>query len=334
MLSEYLREDQMKEILMMKGAKKLVEVCGNVQPGEKVLVLSDFAKVSIARCMAAAAHQRNAEVVIILMSPRKMHNEPLPEMVGQAMQKADIIFVPTSWSIAHTEARVQASKMGVRIINMPSYEEETLMSGGIDLDFEKQAPLVEKVAELLTKAKVARVTTAKGTDITMNLEGRSGAALTGLAHKPGVFCTPPDVEARVTPMEGSSEGVVVVDGSIPVPGIGLITEPIKVTVEKGNATKIEGGKQAQCFADILAKANDPGAYNIAELGIGLNPMAKLIGVMVEDEGSLGTIHIAVGTSAAFGGKVRTQLHLDMMIRQPTLELDGKKIIDNGKLLIA
>lgn len=324
----------MREILMMKGARKLVEVCGNVQPGEKVLVLSDFEKVSIARCMAAAAHQRGAEVVMTLMAPRKMHNEPLPEVVGQAMLKADIIFVPTSWSIAHTEARVQASKMGVRIINLPSYEEETLISGGIDLDFEKQAPLVEKVADALTKAKTARVTTAKGTDITLNIEGRSGAALTGLAHQPGVFCTPPDVEARVTPMEETSEGVIVVDGSIPVPEIGLITDPITVTVAKGYATKIEGGRQAQFFSDILAKANDQGAYNIAELGIGLNPMAKLIGVMVEDEGSLGTIHIAVGTSAAFGGKVRTHLHLDMMIRQPTLALDGNVVIEKGTLLIA
>jgi leucyl aminopeptidase (aminopeptidase T) len=323
----------MKEILMMKGARKLVEVCGNVQAGEKVLVLSDFAKASIAQAVAAAAHQRNAEVVISMMPPRKMHNEPLPEIVAQAMRKADIIFAPTSWSIAHTEARVEATKAGVRIINMPSYQEETLISGGIDVDFEKQAPLVEKVAQILTQAKIARLYTPLGTNITLNLEGRSGAALTGLAHKPGVFCTPPDIEARITPVEGTSEGVVVVDGSIPVPEIGVILEPIRVTVQKGNVTKIDGGKQAQLFSDILANAKDPGAYNIAELGIGLNHMAKIIGVMVEDEGSLGTVHIGVGTSAAFGGKVRTQLHLDMMIRQPTLELDGKVLLEKGSLKI-
>jgi len=323
----------MKEVLMMKGARKLVDVCGKVQAGEKVLILSDFAKVSIAQAIAAAVHQKNAEAVISLMPPRNMHNEPLPDTVAEAMKKADIIFAPTKWSIAHTEARVAATKAGVRIINMPSYEEETLISGGIDLDFEKQAPLVEKVAAVLTEAKVARVVTPLGTDITLGIEGRSGAALTGLAHKPGVFCTPPDVEARVTPVEGTSAGVIMVDGSIPVPEIGVITQPIKVTVQGGNAVKIEGGKQAHLFSDILAKANDPGAYNIAELGIGLNPMSKIIGVMVEDEGSLGTVHIAVGTSAAFGGKVRTHLHLDMMIRQPTVTLDGKVILDKGRLYI-
>ena len=261
-----------------------------------------------------------------------MHNEPLPEIVAQAMRKADIIFAPTSWSIAHTDARIEATKAGVRIINMPSYQEETLISGGIDLDFEKQAPLVEKVAMILTEAKVARVVTPLGTDITLGIEGRSGAALTGLSHKPGVFCTPPDVEAGVTPVEETSEGVIMVDGSISVPEIGVITQPIKVTVQGGNAIKIEGGKQNQLFADILANANDPGAYNIAELGIGLNPMAKIIGVMVDDEGSMGTVHIAVGTSAAFGGKVRTQLHLDMMIRHPTITLDGKVILDNGNFM--
>jgi len=323
----------MKEILMMKGAKKLVDICGKVQPGEKVLIVSDFEMVSIARAVAAAAHQRNAEVVISLMAPRKMHNEPLPDTVAEAMKKAHIIFAPTKWSIAHTDARIEATKAGVRIINMPSYKEETLISGGIDLDFEKQASLVKKVAMALTEAKVARVVTPLGTDITLGIEGRSGAALTGLSHEPGVFCTPPDVEARVTPLEGTSEGIIIVDGSIPVPEIGVITEPIKVTVKEGNAAKIEGGKQAQIFSDILKNAADPGAYNIAELGIGLNPMSRIIGVMVEDEGSFGTVHIAVGTSAAFGGKVKTRLHLDMMIRQPTVTLDDRVILDKGNLYI-
>lgn len=177
----------MKEILMMRGARKLVDVCGKVQPGEKVLIVSDFGMVSIAQAIAAAVHQKNAEAVISLMPPRKMHNEPLPDTVAEAMKKADIIFAPTTWSIAHTEARVAATKAGVRIINMPSYLEETLISGGIDLDFEKQAPLVEKVAMILTGAKVARVVTPLGTDITLGIEGRSGRPLPDCPINQGFF---------------------------------------------------------------------------------------------------------------------------------------------------
>jgi leucyl aminopeptidase (aminopeptidase T) len=154
-----------------------------------------------------------------------------------------------------------------------------------------------------------------------------------MAHDRGVFATVPDVEARVTPMEGTSNGVFYVDGSIPLPEIGLIKEPIKVTVKDGFAVKIEGGQEADILRQVLENAKDPAAYNIAELGIGMNTAARLMGVMLEDEGSFGTIHIAVGTSAAFGGKVSTNLHLDMMIRKPVLTLDGEVILDRGKLMI-
>ena len=323
----------MKEILMVKGAQKLVNVCGKVQAGEKVLIVSDFTRVSIAKTVAAAVNQRNAEPVISLMPPRKMHGEALPDTVGEAMRRADIIFVPTKWSIVHTEAWLAAKKAGVRIVNMPAYEEEMLISGGLEADFEKQAPLAERVAMAFTGAKVARVVTSLGTDITLGIEGRDGLALTGLSHKPGEFSSPPDIEARVTPVEGTSEGVIMVDGSIVVPEIGMITEPIKITVKGGYAVKIEGGSRRVIFSDILGNAGDQDAYNIAELALGLNPLAKVIGVMLEDEGAWGTVHIAVGNSESTGGKVKIKLHLDMILRQPTVTLDGKVILDKEKLYI-
>lgn len=323
----------MKDLVLKKNAYKIVTVCANVKKGEKVTIVTDFNKVDLAEAIASCCLELQAEVVITVMEPRKMHNQKLPEAVAAAMAASDVLFVPTTWSIAHTEARIRACKAGARVINLPALERETLISGAIDLDFVAHEPLVKKVADLLTKAKVARVTTDIGTDITMSLEGRDGAALACLSHNPGQFATVPDVEARATPVEGTANGVIYVDGSIPIPEVGLVQNPIKVTVKDGFATKIEGDAKAEAFSKVLEDANDPSAYNIAELGIGMNTAAKLIGVMLEDEGSFGTIHIAVGTSAAFGGKVSTNIHLDMMIRNPVLYLDGKPILDRGKLLI-
>ncbi|MGI6128930.1 MAG: aminopeptidase [bacterium] len=323
----------MADIVFAKGAHKIVTVCGKVKPGEKVVVVTDYHKMDMAEAVAAAALQQGAEVVITTMEPRKVHNEELPAAMAAAMKEADVIIAPTTWSIAHTAARVEATKRGARTVNMPAYERQTLISGGIDCDFEAIAPMVRKMSDLLTQAKVARVTTDLGTDITLGLEGRDGAALVGMAHEPGSFATIPDVEARITPLEGTANGVMYVDAAIPLPEIGLINEPIKVTVKDGNAVKIEGGKEARIFREALEAANDPLVYNIAELGIGMNPDARLIGVMVEDEGTWGTIHIAVGTNAAFGGTVRTSLHLDMMMLNPVLELDGKVVLDRGKFLI-
>lgn len=323
----------MKDLVLRKNAFKIATICANVQKGEKVTIVTDFNKVDLAESIASCCLELQAEVVITVMEPRKMHNQKLPEAVAAAMAASDVLFVPTTWSIAHTEARTRACKAGARVINLPALERETLISGAIDLDFVANEPLVKKVADLLTKAKIARVTTDIGTDITMSIEKRDGAALACLSHNPGQFATVPDVEARVTPVEGTANGVIFVDGSIPIPEVGLIQNPIKVAVKDGFATKIEGDAKADAFRKVLEDANDPYAYNIAELGIGMNTCAKLIGVMLEDEGSFGTIHIAVGTSAAFGGKVSTNIHLDMMIRNPILYLDDKPILDRGKLLI-
>ena len=92
---------------------------------------------------------------------------------------------------------------------------------------------------------------------------------------------------------------MVVDGSILAPGINLLNEPVTMTVRNGFVVDIRGGEQATRFADILRNAKDPNVYNIAELGIGMNPKAELRGSMVEDEGCMGTIHIAVGTNTSF-----------------------------------
>jgi len=323
----------MKEILMMKGARKLVEECAAVKEEEKVVIVTDFNLINIAKVVASAVHERKAEVVIVSMAPRKTHNEELPPVVAAAMKKADVIFVPTTYSIAHTKARTDATDAGARVINMPDYREDLLMSPAlVEVNLKAREPLIKKIAEMLTEAKEAYVTSPLGTDIKLGLEGRKGAALTGLIHEPGQFGSPPDLEARITPVEGTAEGTIVVDGSITA--VGLLSEPITVTVRNGFAQEIRGGEQARRFADILAKANDPNVYNIAELGIGQNPQAQLNGIMTEDEGALGTIHIAVGTSGAFGGKIRTSVHLDMIIKGTTVKLDSKTSIKDGKVVVS
>jgi leucyl aminopeptidase (aminopeptidase T) len=322
----------MNWIQMMKGATKLVETCANVKKGENVLIVTDINKLNIAEVVASAAVEKGAEVVISIMLPRQMHGEEPPDTIAESMKKADVIFTPTTFSIAQTKARTEAQKYGARVVNMPAFTEEMLISGGIEVDFLAQKPIAERIAQLLTDAKRARVTSQAGTDIVMSLEGREGFACTGLAHDKGSYTPVPDIESRIAPVEGTAKGSIVVDGSVPIPGIGLISEYIIVVVEKGIATEISGGREAEVLKETLANSRDQNVYNIAELGIGLNPKAHLIGDMLEDEGSFGTIHIALGTNSSFGGKTSAPLHIDMMIRNPTLYLDDAMIMKEGQLL--
>jgi leucyl aminopeptidase (aminopeptidase T) len=72
------------------------------------------------------------------------------------------------------------------------------------------------------------------------------------------------------------------------------------------------------------------AYNIAELGIGLNPGAKIIGNPLVDEKVMGTIHVAIGDNSTMGGVVKAGIHLDGIVKGPTLTAGSKVLIKHGK----
>jgi leucyl aminopeptidase (aminopeptidase T) len=106
-----------------------------------------------------------------------------------------------------------------------------------------------------------------------------------------------------------------------------LTEPITLTIEKGEVVNIAG---SESFADYLREklAEKEGNRNIAELGIGTNPRAKRPDNILESEKILGTIHIALGDNSSFGGKVKTPFHQDFVFFKPTVTLitaEGTKI---------
>jgi leucyl aminopeptidase (aminopeptidase T) len=207
-----------------------------------------------------------------------------------------------------------------------------MISGGIEADFDKQRPVCKKIAQLFRDGKKAHLTTPLGTDLSLDLEGRRGNALTCIVE-PGEFSTVPTIEANFSPNEGTAEGTIVADASIPYLGIGVLTEPVKVKVHEGMITEITGGIQAKMLKDNLEKQNDPMVYNIAELGVGLNPKARMCGIMLEDEGVFGVVHIGIGTNITLGGKIKAAVHYDLLMYQATLELDGSLILKDGQLEI-
>lgn len=322
----------MKEILMMRGASKLVNINTRIRPHEKVVILTDYFKINIAKMLATAVTESGAEPAIMIMAPRQAHGMEPPAALAAALAEADVIFTPTEKSLGQTVAISEARKKGARIVILSEITEDLLISGPIEADFEAQEPICKKIADLLSKAKEAKATSKLGTNITMSLSGRNGRVLSGLIWNPGDFGSPPNIEASICPVEGTAEGTVVVDGSIA--GIGKLTSPVKLKVEKGLVTKIEGGVEALTLKNTLDSAKDVNAYNIAELGIGLNPKSKLTGFLLEDESILGSIHIALGTNIFMGGKVKSLMHIDQIILKPSLWLDNNPIIEDGELKVS
>lgn len=205
------------------------------------------------------------------------------------------------------------------------------MIRGLNADYKKIAALTLKLKKVFEKTRTVRVTSPAGTDITMDISGRTAYASKGLFHKKGESGNLPTGETFVAPLEGTSQGVVVVDGSMA--GLGMMKNAnIRIKVENGYATEIKGGPEAKKLIKLL-DAHGKDARNVAEFGIGTNDKAKLSGILLEDEKVMGTIHIAFGDNKSMGGSVRVASHLDGLVKKPTVYFDGKIIMKDGKLLL-
>jgi leucyl aminopeptidase (aminopeptidase T) len=203
---------------------------------------------------------------------------------------------------------------------MPGITENMMVSGGMTADYEKINNIAITLNKKLEIAKKIRVVTDSGTDITFDLEGCKWYMDTGMCREPGRSSNLPAGELYIAPRDAN--GVFVVDGSMS--SFGILDSPLEFTVKKRYVTNVKG-KYAQMLNSILDKVGTK-ARNIAEFGIGINPEARLIGNVLEDEKVGGTIHIALGDNSTFGGDVIAGIHLDGIIKEPHLYVDGERFI--------
>jgi len=311
----------------MKGARIAVETCMKVKPEEAVLIVTDTRRLRIAEAFAYASASIGAKTVTTIMEPAQEHAKEPPRPVAEAMKAAEVVLIPTTKSLSHTDARRAASKAGARIASMPGITEDMMRVGGLTADYKQIAALTDKVANILEKAKRVRVTTPSGTDLTMNIEERPPLRDTGLYHKAGEWGNLPAGEVCSAPVEGTSNGVLVFDsmGS-------TVTQPLEITVKDGWAKRFDGPDAARL--ESLLKAADKNAYNIGELGIGTNPKARITGKVLEDEKVLGTVHIALGDNTSYqGGHTKSKIHLDGILFQPTVKVDAHLLMQRGELLV-
>jgi len=327
----------MKEMLAVQGARTIVENCASIKKGEKVFIVTDYKTFSSAILIAQEAYAIGADVDIGIMKSRDLDGQEPTECMAAAMKKADVVLTPVSKSLAHTRATDESLMEGARVLSLTAISEELIASPAFKVDFKKQAPIVEKVAQLFTETDELTITTPAGTNLKVGLKGRKGNAHKCLVDSPGQFSAAPNIEANFSPVEGTTEGIFIADASIPYLGIGLLSTPVIFTIEKGRIVKIEGGQEAEKIKNIWKEQNDPNVYNIAQVAVGLNPKIKVaIGRLGcnYDEGAFGTAHIGIGTSLGLGGKVRATTHFDALMNKPTIVLDGEKeILKDGDLLI-
>ena len=320
--------EDLLELEMIRTSKSIVEECLSVRPDEEVVVITDPRKVGVAKSIATAANAAGATTVTSIMPLLDSHGNEPPPTIAESMKTADVAFTCTTHAITHTHARLEAAEAGTRSGILRGVTEDMMVEGAMSVDFEELRRVTEALATLMTDASRATVTSDEGTDVEFSIEGTQAHSLDGYFHEEYGFATLPPGEAPTHPVEGTANGTIVVDVSMD--NIGMLDEPIRLEVQDGFVTEVSGGDEAEQLREILANS-DENAGNLAEFAIGTNPKARLIGNTAEDKKKAGTMHFAIGDNESLGGSTRSDIHLDGVLRKPTVRLDDRTVVKDGVL---
>jgi leucyl aminopeptidase (aminopeptidase T) len=297
------------------------------------IVTDTNSEAEIGRRMAERALERGADAVLIHMAGRTVHGEELPAQVGAAIRDSDVAILLTSVSASYAPSVTAAVHSGVRVLSMPGVRADMFEVGAMTADYHAVLNLTERWGERFARGKAVTVTTGAGTNITADLGGWERAPLldTGrLARGTGALTNMPAGEVAICPIEGSTRGQVVVDLTVstsPRP----VADPICVTVTDGRVTGINGGDEAQGLSKALDK-HGPSAYSVAEIALGTNPLARHIGVVIEDEKALGSGHLGFGHAVGLGGSNVSGIHVDGIFSKASLAIDGMHLVNNGEIV--
>jgi leucyl aminopeptidase (aminopeptidase T) len=314
--------DQPPMTELHQAVSTVVRRCLAVKAGEEVLVIADGETRAIGEALRGEASDVSADAVLAVMDERATDGTEPPRTLAAALAKCDVFIAPTSQSLSHTTARKRASDAGARGATMPGVTAD-MLARVMAVDFDTMAARSNDVADLLDQAASAHVSCPLGSDLTLDLTGRPGIADDGNLTAPGAFGNLPCGEGFIAPLTG--EGKIVASSLAP---LGLSREPATLTVAGGHIVAADDGLGPE-YLDRLRAHGELGT-NIAELGVGTNDRARLTGNVLEDEKILGTVHVAFGASAGIGGTVSVPIHLDVVILDATLEVDGRQVLDAGR----
>ncbi|MDI6708017.1 MAG: aminopeptidase [Candidatus Thermoplasmatota archaeon] len=307
---------------LQESAKTIISTCMGVRKGERAVIIIDTSKENIGQALFEAAKEVKAEPVLVKILPTKADNEEPPAAVAEAMKHADVIIAATEFSLTHTEARKAATRSGARIAALPGITEEIFES--LSADFEEIEKRIKKIYWAVRNCRKIEIETKLGTYVTLSTDGRKWVTEdTGICRERSKLTNLPAGEIFIAPNEGSANGTLIVDGSFGK----KLQNPLRIIVKDGFAES--ENEEAE---KLLTKKGKLGRA-VGEFGIGLNPKAKIIGFPLQDKKALGTCHLSFGDNFAFGGKIKCGAQAVAVIKEPTVKVDGRVILEEGKLVI-
>lgn len=347
----------MTKIALLKRAMVILEHCLLLKPGDRILVLFDETiEERLPKVLASASAILGAEAQSMAYVPRRWTfereycqfggawrlKETLPKVVIAAMGGADcVVIINSDMDIFFSPSLREMLKAGLRVLLLPylfNQERFLRLMPETKEEIDELKEVSERYFQILDKAQHARITSPGGTNIEMRLGNHKtgcskGVVGTGEGGFVGGMELLPAGQVIRVPNKGSANGKIVLNRSLMAHEYTKLHEPIELIVKDGYVVEIRGGIEAERVKDFLAGWNDPEIYNITELGIGTNPRCRFAGIAApaEDTHTRGQVTLALGNDTHLGGNTFASCHIDSTMWQPSLELDGKVVVERGKL---
>lgn len=319
------------------GVYQAVNTCVKVKPNENAVILTDNKLKAIAMRFAEELKKITPNLKIYVLDDYGKRPFKIPPFILEDVKKSDAVFDITEYiygdmPVLYEPLNKAVAESKTRMASLVDID-ESVLKDGMNADYEKISRFSKKIYGIVKNAEKIRVVTDLGTDFTVTL-GYKWAVLDGIPV-PGKWVNLPDGEVLTAPK--NVEGTVVVDGIIEFLGI-LTSHPLKLEIKGGFARKESISCSRKEIKDKfieLVFTSDENSCRVGEFAFGTNLFLKaLSGNLLQDE-KFPSIHIAFGDphGSLTGAEWKSSNHMDAIILEPTVFVDGKMIMKKGRYLV-
>ncbi|HTU47799.1 MAG TPA: aminopeptidase [Bryobacteraceae bacterium] len=323
------------------GAHNAVFVCLNIQPHEKVTVITDWACEEIAASLISELDACGCSYRTFVLE--EMEHRPLtdmPESILRDLESSQVSIFAVQAQANELRTRMQmcevVNRKKIRHAHMVNIEKKIMLEG-MRADFNKVDDLTLRVMNIVNKAQIVRAVTPAGTDVTAQLTPEYKWIKTSGIISPEKWGNLPGGETFTSPLEVN--GTFVVDGVVGdylCAKFGDIQKtPLTLKVRHNRLVEAhsENEELQQEFWNYTHR--DENSDRVGEFAIGTNlALHNVVGNILQDEKIPG-VHMAFGDpyGAHTGAQWTSCTHIDVVGRNFDIWADDRPIMSNGRFLV-
>lgn len=317
----------------MSGSKILINKCLQLGKSDKVVIVTDKETLELASTLHDETKKSKASSTLYIIKDHLRPLKDIPDDLLEILPGITAGMTPFRAIPLEGAFRFELTKMmsslGARVAHMPGITKDIMENPLLDeVDFSIIEKHADTIYSELDGSKEIRITSRNGTDIAFDIKGRHITA-EGCAIPKGEISNFPAGEVFVAPIETSASGIFVCD--ISCGDAGMIDPPVTLEFSHGRLKNLSGSGPQKAIIEKDIKEASGKKDILCEFGIGINPFFRPIGNALVDEKIFGTCHIAIGDNTGLGGISKSSIHIDFIMKSPTIYADGRIIMREGKL---